>query len=374
LDIPGILKQLFDRFERVLRWGYPGLLFWLTLPIAASDGPFDVGHYADFYNGLPIVGHVAVIVAAGVVIYSFQRYIIHQITSLILYCCKVGPAANYPPPYSKASGRHAWRRFGLRPSEKTEADAEDRFSEYLISRWAGIHALCNTWIIGLFMYLVGTNVTDNSIFSSWSLWARLWYLVALVFLAGGYFWQSWITAHGEAEAYPPLQSSDSTTSEPLLRSIASINYTFGQGLLFLVLAMLFLAVRPREINLLAWDTGITVPVEVNLTLGIITIAIGLVFMIASFTGWSTLIENWLTVRPATVHQGVSHILIWVFYFLTFFASWASGLSAVSQPSYSYLVFFIGLIAILLMVVRIFKMIRSWGQPAKNNLVNPASGS
>ena len=154
-----------------------------------------------FYEGLPVAGHIGVTLSSGTVIYLVQRHIVYKLTSLLLYFFKIGPIAQWELGYRESFGKQMWRRMGLRSPDNSTADAEDRFSNYLFSRWAGVHALCCIWMIGLVMYLVGTYAVAESVFSDWPWWATSSYGIGLFFLAAAYFGQSLLTAYAEKEAY-----------------------------------------------------------------------------------------------------------------------------------------------------------------------------
>ena len=47
------LETSLNQLERLLRWIYPGLLFWVALPFAfvSAKGDFSPQEYANFYDG-----------------------------------------------------------------------------------------------------------------------------------------------------------------------------------------------------------------------------------------------------------------------------------------------------------------------------------
>ncbi len=196
-----IVENILANFERLLRWIFPGLLLWLVLPIAATSGRFDVSSYRDFYEGLSIAGNLAVIATSGFFIYMVQRYVVHDIVLYVLHLLGVGATANRPGGYSRGFGRHLWRRFGERPSDAHQAENEDRFGQYLTSRWAAVHALSSTWIIGIVLYFVGVQVSHRSVFTGWPDWGTALYGLALFAVFSGYLFQTFLMLRSEQHHY-----------------------------------------------------------------------------------------------------------------------------------------------------------------------------
>ena len=117
--------------------GLPGIVILVDIADSSERRSFRCGSLRCFYEGLPVAGHIGVILSSGTVIYLVQRHIVHQLTSLLLYFFKIGPIAQWELGYRESFGKQMWRRMGLRSPDKSTADAEDRFSNCLFSRWAG---------------------------------------------------------------------------------------------------------------------------------------------------------------------------------------------------------------------------------------------
>lgn len=196
-----IVENILANFERLLRWIFPGLLLWLVLPAAATTGRFDVSSYRDFYEGLSIAGNLAVIATAGFFVYMIQRYVVHDIVLYVLHLFGVGATANRPGGYSREFGRHVWRRFGERSSDAHQAENEDRFGQYLASRWAAVHALSSTWIVGIVLYFVGVQVSHGTVFTGWPAWGTALYAIALFAVFSGYLFQTFLMLRSEQHHY-----------------------------------------------------------------------------------------------------------------------------------------------------------------------------
>jgi len=77
-------------FERIPRWVYPGVLFWLLLPLAYVFKP------TGFYEIVPTVGHIAIIGGSEFIIYLIQRHLILDLgLNWIFMCFGVGAAVNF---------------------------------------------------------------------------------------------------------------------------------------------------------------------------------------------------------------------------------------------------------------------------------------
>ncbi|PKB78758.1 MAG: hypothetical protein BZY88_16810 [SAR202 cluster bacterium Io17-Chloro-G9] len=192
-----------------MRWVYPGLLFWLLLPLAFNtvDQKSSFAGYANFYGNAPVVGHVGLIIVSGFLIYLAQRYLIHEMILVLLFRpFGVGASANFKGEnrfYPKATGRLMWTRFGQRPTDATEPGerAETRFERYLANRTAALHALGTTWMNGLILYGLGVGVSERSAFTGWHWGQTLGYALLLLAIFLGYLWHAFIVARAEQHHY-----------------------------------------------------------------------------------------------------------------------------------------------------------------------------
>ena len=123
--------KAIDRFELVLRWIYPGLLFWAFLPLAVhiSCEPICTVQtiYSSFYATFSAPVQLALIITAGFVIYVVERYFVQEgiLLALILFPFDVGAAANFKNTgtkwYPSANAKLLWVRFGHRPNDGEES-------------------------------------------------------------------------------------------------------------------------------------------------------------------------------------------------------------------------------------------------------------
>ncbi|GEM_PF-6779921 len=213
MDLGSTIRATFDSFERLLRWVYPGLLFWALLPLAVFpvDKPQGLAPFASFYSGVTDLGHIGIVVASGFLIYLVERYIVHEAILWVLFhffdmgtaSNNRNPDGNGPRSYLGATGATLWRRFGLRPFDGNEAGdkVEDRFDRYLVSRNAAVHAMGSTVMVFLFLWALGTFVFGDTWINSWGLVAHIWFSVAVGF--GVVFWvfQIAILARADQDHY-----------------------------------------------------------------------------------------------------------------------------------------------------------------------------
>jgi len=75
-----IVSIALDRFERLLRFGFPGLMFWGLMPFAITsmpDGTDLTVAYNKIYSNVNTFGHLAIILTSGLAIYIIERYLVH---------------------------------------------------------------------------------------------------------------------------------------------------------------------------------------------------------------------------------------------------------------------------------------------------------
>jgi hypothetical protein len=108
------IGTLFNYFERLLRWIYPGLLFWLALPLATE--PFtDVSKYWILWEGVPLTGHFGIVVTTGFFFYLIERYVMHEgiLHAMPFWWFKITAShkhRNGKEGFSQATGRYIWTR------------------------------------------------------------------------------------------------------------------------------------------------------------------------------------------------------------------------------------------------------------------------
>lgn len=210
VNVDRVVEASFASFERFLRWIYPGLLFWLTLPLALRPA----GEYALFFHNTPWEVQAALAVVSGFLIYMVERYLIHEALLLhAMFYCGTGAAVNFRDDqhkcYPAANGRLMWIRFGARPSDSTRLGehgeegfgerAENRFDNYMASRMASVHALSCTWIVGGVVLLIG-QTSKCSALNGWEWWHYV-YVAGLLFVFLAWVWQAWVAARAEQEHY-----------------------------------------------------------------------------------------------------------------------------------------------------------------------------
>ena len=159
--ISDIFQRAMDSFERVLRIGYPGLLFMTLLPLAMapSRNLDDLGLWATFYSGLGGGALVGLVLASGLFWYIIGRYAIQEpfLAVVLVWWLHTGAAANFAvaasrptkkDSYFDKNARMLWTRFGKRPKDLCEADeAENRFDRYMANRMAWVHSLGSTCLV-----------------------------------------------------------------------------------------------------------------------------------------------------------------------------------------------------------------------------------
>lgn len=215
----GIAGTLFDRFERYLRWVYPGLLFTVLLPLALKPG----GSYWDVFRDVPWGWTAALVIASGFLTYLVERYLIHEpYLASVLFCRKVGAAVNFSGPdkpekfksYQEANAELLWRRFGQRPQDGTESGerAETRFDNYMASRMASIHALGATCLVGIVILLLGQLVPQHTAVKDLPWWGIAVYVAALSWLAWRWAWHAEIAARAEQHHYTNPQAGTQGSS------------------------------------------------------------------------------------------------------------------------------------------------------------------
>ena len=220
MNIGDAVSAAFASFERVLRWIYPGLLVWIALPLAfhrIGSGNFGQA-FTTFYGQLPAFGHIGVILVGGFLVYMLERYLVHEpILGLVYFHLGVGAAVNFKRNregkddhcYPWPNGRLLWPRFGLRPADHTPIgeQAETRFTNYMASRMAAIHALGCTWIVGLLMFAIGHLIAKESSFKSWPWYGQLTFWLFEFLAIMFWLWHAWIAARAEQDHYKPSQTS-----------------------------------------------------------------------------------------------------------------------------------------------------------------------
>lgn len=212
MDLGNTAQAVIHGFERILRWIYPGLLFWALLPLALTpvDGRGQsLEPFVKFYSGIGVPAHIGLIVISGLVFYLFERYIIHEglLLGTIFFCLHIGAANNFRDgtvDYTRANAPLLWIRFGRRPQDNTPKGerAEDRFDRYMASRMAWVHALGSTWLIGVIFYVIG-KLTTSSFVTTWPWYATLVFAVTLIVLFAAWVWHALIAARAEQQHYRP---------------------------------------------------------------------------------------------------------------------------------------------------------------------------
>lgn len=204
-----MIHVALERLELILRWVYPGLLFWLVIPLAIPGtkiGPGGKDFWALYQNLDPWV-HLAIILASGTIIYLAERLVLDEIALWLLFAIGIGQARVFRDDqewYPSASARELWHRFGVMP--RNAESAEGRFSLYLINRWAWVHALGSTWLVGLILYLAG--------FLRWPWYWQLLYVFILLVLVIVWWLQIYILARTEQFFFQGRQQQPPSLGNP----------------------------------------------------------------------------------------------------------------------------------------------------------------
>ena len=100
------LGSVFSNLERFLRWVYPGVLVLGLLHLGTRKGALVFLHLDQNISGsLQIFGLVAAVVVSGLVVYSLQRYLVHEvIIQYTLFFFRLGDAFNYALRHTGAQG------------------------------------------------------------------------------------------------------------------------------------------------------------------------------------------------------------------------------------------------------------------------------
>lgn len=186
------LGELVGRgFERLIRWAYPGVLFVTLLALGKP-------RYFDWWFGLQhdrIIVALAVVVVSSFLIYSLERHVWNELETCFLDRWGLAAFSRRRPRRSRTRiGR--WYRWRLarrltylnRLSRSTErrfgyiGDARgqvERFSDYMVNRWAVTHAMGATFWTFLLMYFWAE---ETSLLRQWQ--AVLWAVAILSMLLG----------------------------------------------------------------------------------------------------------------------------------------------------------------------------------------------
>ena len=202
-----LIEVIFERFERLLRWLYPGLLFYAIFPFAiknvtvpSAGVTFSQLPHGAVYGGMPVVGHLGLVVASGFLTYLLVRYFLHEMFLFLLFFCRIGLARNFRRCtrwYPWATGGAMWERFGQR---QTTGEAELKFDRYLVSRWAAVHALGSSWVLAVSLWGTG-QVRGASALGSIPLWGDFLYFFVTALAVAGWCLQVIIGARAEQDHY-----------------------------------------------------------------------------------------------------------------------------------------------------------------------------
>ena len=147
-----IINAVFDRFERYLRWVYPGLLFMVLLRMAKPEDFRAINNvFCNSYWDLIVAG-----IVAGIVIYLFQGYFVNQVTSLFAVLC--GWDVRDTPRREQRPSPCCCVLKGLSSIIDKQADRLElqpgTTSSYLNYSWAIYHALSMTGWLALVFYFI----------------------------------------------------------------------------------------------------------------------------------------------------------------------------------------------------------------------------
>lgn len=149
-DLGGsIINTVFDRFERSLRWLYPGLLFLVLLRMSRPDEFEAVNSVLENYWDLVGAG-----IVAGVAIYLFQAYLVGQVISAIGVWCKWDVNALLPgeTPVRSSCVLTILDRQAVSVRKRWGRKIENGLGGYLDYSWAAYHALSITGWLTIVMF------------------------------------------------------------------------------------------------------------------------------------------------------------------------------------------------------------------------------
>ncbi|MEK7281538.1 MAG: hypothetical protein AAB037_04205 [Chloroflexota bacterium] len=149
--MPNFADIIGRGFERLVRWAYPGLLFITLLGLGKPD-IFDNWKLVQERLFLAVV----VLAVAGFIIYALQRHVVNELGIWVLDHCGLSAFARQPKamPYIDRLAQSNQRRFGYK--DDTDTRDVERFSNYLMDRWAVVHAMGLTvWLLPIMYYFVG---------------------------------------------------------------------------------------------------------------------------------------------------------------------------------------------------------------------------
>ena len=146
------ISSIYDSFERLLRWAYPGMLFLVLLYVSKAKAI----NLLQKIEGYPWILALVVIVS-GAVIYLFQINVITQTFAALAQSCRWDSVTH--PKYTNKNAPHPKPRGFLQPlAEKwfnhQARDIEIKHkagsnSSYLDYAWAVYHAASITGWLGL---------------------------------------------------------------------------------------------------------------------------------------------------------------------------------------------------------------------------------
>ena len=167
-----MLDNIFKNIERLLRWVYPGLLFFILLFI------IDYNQFEIIANRLGFPeetswGIILAIAGIGTVIYLFHQYILNTILVITL--------GNWWKNKRKdIQGRSRFvKHFNDKAKKIMYVCQSDKSTHYFYYNWGIYHALATTFWLLLSFFIV--NILTNT--SNW--WVHLiWVVSLIVFLLG----------------------------------------------------------------------------------------------------------------------------------------------------------------------------------------------
>ncbi len=183
------VQSLLSNVERFLRWVYPGLLFLALLHLGSKDGVIETSGLDVRSPSLQIFGLTTWAIVAGFVIYSLQRYVVHEMfVQYLVFWVAIRKGDAYSYALKKKCVDTPIRRF---PShfwqwsaclQWDSLQAMQGYSGWRDYSWAVTHALgLSSWLILLGRLLAQEGSTLSK--------ANWWVVGIGVILAGMWLWQ-----------------------------------------------------------------------------------------------------------------------------------------------------------------------------------------
>jgi hypothetical protein len=206
--MPNWIESIFNNFERLLRWIYPGALFLLLLYLS-NPKCLNYLEESDKYiwtNNLWLLIMLAIV--AGIVIYFFQQLVVTAIISFFTvwsgWQIEPDPSKLRWKCCRKIAGHFNWWARTVTNRWKYPK----RIDSYFNYAWGINHAaFITSWLTLTFFFFIKK---DDSIMSTFPSWIII--LATILLFLGSLIQHLWLT-RAQAISYFPSQTTDAGTPQ-----------------------------------------------------------------------------------------------------------------------------------------------------------------